>query len=155
MTEPCARQSGATLPALDAPKMAQDFVKRGVPLSGIGLQMHLTPRIGSLSSMEANIRRLTALGLQVQITELDVRLPVDADGQATAASLSTQARIYHDIVALCLKFPRCTAVQKWGFTDKYSWIPGTYPGFGAALPFDANYQAKPGYASIQNALAHP
>lgn len=134
-------------------KMAQDFKSRGVPLHGIGLQMHLTTNPGSISSMQANIQRLTALGLQVQITELDVRLPADSSGIASAASLATEAQIYHDIVALCLGFPLCTAVQTWGFTDKYSWIPGTYPGFGAGLPFDANYQPKPAYASIQNALA--
>jgi len=133
-------------------KMAQDFKTRGVPIDGIGLQMHLTTNIGSLGSMEANIKRITDLGLEVQITELDVRLPVDASGTATAASLATQAQIYHDIVALCLKFARCTAVQTWGFTDKYSWVPSTFPGTGAALPLDAGYQAKPAYNSIVSAL---
>ena len=119
--------------------MAQDFKARGVPLDGIGFQMHLTLSPGSLASMEANLRRFTGLGLQVQITELDVRLPVDASGSASAASLAAQAQIYRDIVSLCLKFPLCTAVQTWGFTDKYSWIPLTFPGMGAALPLDSYY----------------
>jgi uncharacterized protein (TIGR03437 family) len=132
--------------------MAQDFKARGVPLDGIGLQMHFTTSTGSLASMDANIKRITDLGLQVQITELDVRLPVNSSGVATAALLATEAQIYHDIVAMCLKYPLCTAVQTWGFTDKYSWIPGTYPGFGAALEFDASYQPKPDYSSMQNAL---
>jgi len=132
-------------------RMAQDFKARGVPIDGIGLQMHFTTNTGPLASMEANIKRITDLGLEVQITELDVRLPVNS-GVASAASLATQAQIYHDITALCLKFPLCTAIQSWGFTDKYSWIPGTYPGFGAALEFDTNYQPKPAYTSIQNAL---
>ena len=133
-------------------KMAQDFKTRGVPLDGIGLQLHLTAGSLSLSSLEANIQRLTALGLQVQITELDVRLPVNSAGVASAASLATQAQIYHDIVALCLKYAGCTAVQTWGFTDKYSWIPGTYPGFGAALEMDLSFQPKPAYTAMQNAL---
>jgi endo-1,4-beta-xylanase len=133
-------------------RMAQDFKSRGVPLDGIGLQMHFTTNPGSLASMDANIKRITDLGLQVQITELDVRLPVNPAGVATAASLATEAQIYRDIVTLCLKYARCTAVQTWGFTDKYSWIPGTYPGFGAALEFDAGYQPKPAYTSVQNAL---
>ncbi len=133
-------------------RMAQDFKARGVPIDGIGLQMHFTTNTGSLASMDANIQRITALGLQLQITELDVRLPVNGSGVATTAALATQAQIYHDIIAMCLKYPLCTAVQTWGFTDKYSWIPGTYPGFGAALPLDISYQPKPAYGSIQNAL---
>jgi endo-1,4-beta-xylanase len=132
--------------------MAQDFKARGVPIDGIGMQMHFTTSTGPLSSIESNIKRITGLGLQVHITELDVRLPVDSSGNASASDLATQAQIYHDIVASCLKFPLCTAIQTWGFTDKYSWIPGTFPGQGAALEFDTTYQAKPAYNSIQNAL---
>ena len=132
--------------------MAKDFLARGVPLNGIGLQMHLTNANTDLSGIEPNIQRLTALGLQVQYTEFDVRLPVDSSGNATSAMLSTEAQIYHDAMAICLKYPLCTAFQSWGFTDKHSWIPGTYPGFGAALEFDANYQPKPAYTAMQNAM---
>ncbi len=134
-------------------RMAQDFKSRGVPLDGIGLQMHLTTNTGSLASMESNIKRITDLGLQVHITELDVRLPVDSSGNAAASALATQAQIYHDIVALCLKYPLCTVIQTWGFTDKYSWIPGTFPGMGAGLEFDSSYRPKPAYHSMRDALA--
>ncbi len=133
-------------------KMARDFLSRNVPIAGIGMQMHFTSEADSLASIEANIKRIAELGLQVQITELDVRIPVDSSGGATAVAVSTQSRIYHDAVALCLKFPRCTAVQTWGFTDKYSWIPRAYPGYGAALEFDRAYRPKPAYESIREAL---
>jgi endo-1,4-beta-xylanase len=133
-------------------QMAQDFLARGVPLHGIGLQMHLTSDNTDLSGIEPNIQRLTALGLQVQFTELDVRLPVDSSGNATSAMLATQAQIYGQAVSICLKYPLCTAVQTWGFTDLHSWIPSTYPGYGAALEFDANYQPKPAYYAIQTDL---
>jgi endo-1,4-beta-xylanase len=124
-------------------KMVQDFKARGVPIDGVGLQMHLTTGEPSMASLEANMKRLTDLGLQVHITEFDVRLPVDSSGAATAAALTTQAKIYGDVAAVCLKFAGCTAIQTWGLTDKYSWIPGTFPGFGAALPFDTAYAPKP------------
>jgi len=133
-------------------KMAQDFVSRGVPLHGIGMQMHFSTNPGSLASIESNIKRITDLGLQVHFTELDIRLPVDSSGKASTSDLAKQAQVYHDIFALCLKFPLCTAVQSWGFTDKYSWIPGAFPGSGAALEFDTAYQPKPAYTSIQTAL---
>jgi endo-1,4-beta-xylanase len=129
-------------------KMAQDFTARGVPIHGVGLEMHFTTGNSSLSGIESNIQRLIALGLEVQITELDVRLPVDSSGNATVADLATQAQIYHDVVALCLKYPKCTAIQTWGFTDKHSWVPGSFPGMGAALEFDTNYVPKSAYNSM-------
>lgn len=133
-------------------KMAEDFKSRGVPLDGIGMQMHISSKPQPLPGIEANMKRITDLGLQVQITELDVKLPVDASGEATPAWLEAQAKVYRDIVALCLKNPRCTAIQTWGFTDKYSWIPGSSKGNGAALEFDAAYQPKPAYTAILSAL---
>lgn len=133
-------------------EMAKDFKARGVPLDGIGLQMHVGLKPGALASLGANIKRITDLGLQVQITELDVKVPVDASGAATPESLEAQAKVYGEIVAACVKNPRCTAIQTWGFTDKYSWIPGTNKGFGAALPFDRNFEAKPAYRAIVEAL---
>jgi endo-1,4-beta-xylanase len=132
--------------------MARDFKTRGVPLDGIGLQMHLTKKTPPMDSVEANIKRITELGLQVQITELDVRVPIDESGAAAPADLEAQAKIYRDVFAACLKFPKCSAIQVWGFTDRYSWIPRTYRGFGAALPFDAAYKAKPAYEAIKAAL---
>ena len=132
--------------------MAQDFVSRRVPFNGIGMQMHLTAANTDLSGIEPNIKRIVDLGLQVQFTEMDVRLPVDSSGNASAADLATEAQIYQSATAICLKYALCTAIQTWGFTDKYSWIPGTYPGFGAALEFDRNYQPKPAIAAMQSAL---
>ncbi len=134
--------------------MAKDFKARGVPLDGIGMQMHLTSAAPNLTGIEANMRRLADLGLMIDITELDVRLTVNSSGIASDALLATEAQTYHDIVAVCLKIPLCRGVQTWGFTDKYSWVPGTYPGLGAALEFDAGYRPKPAYASMVGALSN-
>jgi hypothetical protein len=43
--------------------------------------------------------------------------------------------------------------QMWGFTDASSWIPSTYPGWGAALPLDKKYDRKFAYWGLYNALA--
>jgi endo-1,4-beta-xylanase len=133
-------------------RMAADFKKRGVPLDGVGLQMHFTLDPPPLTAMQANIQRLTDLGLDVEITELDVRLPMPA-GAPTAEALAAQTRIYGDIVALCLKNPRCKTIQTWGFTDKYSWIPRSFPGTGSALIFDASYAPKGAHDAIKQAFA--
>ncbi|HTQ57028.1 MAG TPA: endo-1,4-beta-xylanase [Bryobacteraceae bacterium] len=134
--------------------LVQGMLQRGVPIHGVGLQLHITTDPGYVSpaGLDANIARLTALGLQVHLTELDVRLPVDASGNASASDLAAQQQRYRDIVAVCVKYPGCTAIQTWGFTDKYSWVPSFFPGYGAALPFDAHYQPKSAYSGIQEAL---
>jgi endo-1,4-beta-xylanase len=46
----------------------------------------------------------------------------------------------------------CKTFASWGFTDKTSWVPSAYPGYGAALPFDANYAPKPAYYGLRAAL---
>lgn len=132
--------------------MAQDFLNRGVPLNGIGFQMHITGI--DYTSLRNNLKRFNDLGLDLHITEMDVRIPVDTNGVATQADLNAQAEVYWNVLGVALGQPHFTVFQTWGFSDKYSWIPGTFPGFGAALPFDTNYQRKPAYWAIWNALAN-
>jgi len=134
--------------------LVKGMLSRGVPIHGVGLQFHVTAKPSDVSpaGLDANMARFAALGLQIHITELDVRVPVDANGSASANDLTAQAQRYYDVVAACLKYKACTAIQTWGFTDKHSWIPQFYKGYGAALPFDKNYQPKPAYASMLNAL---
>jgi endo-1,4-beta-xylanase len=43
-------------------------------------------------------------------------------------------------------------VLVWGFTDKYSWIPEWFPGFGAATVFDRRYTRKPAWSGVLDAL---
>jgi endo-1,4-beta-xylanase len=129
--------------------MVKDFKQRGVPIDGVGLQMHISDLSFDTASLAANIARLTALGLQVHITELDVSLPVDSGGQPRGNDLSRQAEVYRGIVRVCLQNPNCTAIQTWGFTDKYSWIGSHSHGTqGAALLFDRAYQPKRAYDAM-------
>jgi len=42
----------------------------------------------------------------------------------------------------------------WGFTDRYSWVPGPSGGtYDQALIFDSDYHPKPAYAAISAALS--
>jgi endo-1,4-beta-xylanase len=133
--------------------MIKDFKRRGVPITGVGLQMHVPALDADIPAIAQNISRLTALGLQVHITELDVSLPLDANGEPQAGDLDRQAKVYGGIVRACLTSPGCTAIETWGFTDKYSWIGSHSRGArGGALPFDRAYQPKPAYRAIQEEL---
>ena len=134
--------------------MVKDFKRRGVPIDGIGLQMHISDLHPDIAGIDANVARFTALGVQVHFTEMDVWVPVDANGNATAMDLAAQAEIYRQIASICLAHPGCNAIQTWGFTDKYSWVGSTSKKTkGAALLFDRNYMPKPAYEAIKKALA--
>ena len=133
--------------------MAKDFRSRGIPIDGVGLQMHISRLDFNTAAVAANIARLTALGLQVHITELDVSLPLEF-GQARGEDLQRQAKIYRAVVRACLQNQGCTAIQTWGFTDKYSWIGSHSHGSrGTALPFDRTYTPKPAYDAILQELS--
>ncbi len=134
--------------------MVKDFKSRGVPIDGVGLQMHIPGLAADIPSIAANIARLAALGVQVHITELDVSLGGDSSGLARADDLTRQAEIYRGIVRACLNSAGCTAIQTWGFTDKYSWIGSHSRGArGQALPFDRTYEPKPAYRAISEELS--
>jgi endo-1,4-beta-xylanase len=129
--------------------MVKDFKAHGVPIDGVGLQMHVSRLDLDTAAIAANIARLTALGVQVHITEFDVSLPVDSSGQARHNDLLRQAEVYRGVVHACLQSPGCTAIQTWGFTDKWSWIGSHSHGTrGAALPFDRAYKPKPAYDAM-------
>ena len=129
--------------------MAQDK-QRGILLDGIGFQAHVdlaydTPQ--ALSSFAENLERFKSLGLELHITELDIRLH-----DASPASLAAQAKLYAEITKTCVEQPACKVLQTWGFTDRYSWIPRYYPQMGWALLWDAEYGKKPAYFGLLTAL---
>jgi endo-1,4-beta-xylanase len=116
--------------------------------------MHISRLDYDTNAVAKNIERLTKLGLQVHITELDVSLPIDSQGEAQKEDIPRQAEIYQRVVHACIRNPGCTAIQTWGFTDKYSWIGSHSHGTrGAALPFDRAYKPKPAYEAMLKELS--
>jgi endo-1,4-beta-xylanase len=129
--------------------LVADMVRRGVPIHGVGFQMHVgLDWCPSIEGVAANMDRLHAVGLQVHITEMDVRIPEPA----TEEKLLAQAAIYEDVVHVCLTSENCTAFVLWGVTDNYSWVPGFFPGYGSALIFDENYEPKPACEALEDAV---
>jgi len=121
--------------------LVKGMKSRGIPIDGVGLQMHVaTSYYPSYSQIVSNIQRLGALGLQVHITEMDVKCP-------DPCNKNLQAQVYSDVLHACLTNSNiCKSFQSWGFTDKYTWLgQNQHP-----LPFDENYAKKPAYQAILN-----
>jgi endo-1,4-beta-xylanase len=139
-------------------QLAQRLKAAGVPLGGVGFQMHVDPRHWPPAEIiRQNLERFAALGLAVELTEMDV--PVGEMSGTRAQKLEEQKRLTHDIVAACVAVSACSGVTFWGFTDRYSWLNdpdwsglrGRRPHY--PLPFDADYRPKPMAAGIAAALA--
>ncbi|MQY34679.1 hypothetical protein SRB17_26490 [Streptomyces sp. RB17] len=130
-------------------RLASDLKSQGVPLDGIGFQGHLAIQYGFPTNMRQNLQRFADLGLDVAITELDVRMQLPSD----ATKLATQADYYRQVTNACLAVSRCAGITVWDFDDKYSWVPSTFSGQGAACLYDENLQPKPAYTAVRDSLA--
>ncbi|MEV7106452.1 endo-1,4-beta-xylanase [Streptomyces atroolivaceus] len=116
--------------------MVKDFKQRGVPIDCVGFQSHFNSNSPVPSDFQANLQRFADLGVDVQITELDI----EGSGSAQAAN-------YTEVVNACLAVTRCTGITVWGVTDKYSWRSS-----GTPLLFDGDYNKKPAYDAVLAAL---
>jgi endo-1,4-beta-xylanase len=127
--------------------LVQSLKAQGVPIDGVGFESHFI--LGQVpSTMQANMARFAALGVDVAVTELDDRIQLPA----SSANLTQQASDFAAVVNDCLAVSRCVGVTQWGIGDADSWIPGAFSGFGAATMFDQNYQPKPAFNSVVAAL---
>jgi endo-1,4-beta-xylanase len=124
-------------------ELVSSLVDQGVPIDCVGFQSHLI--VGEVpGDMQENLQRFADLGLEVIVTELDIRMTTPPDD----ARLAQQAEDYQQVVEACVNVESCSGVTVWGFSDADSWVPGVFPGEGAACPYDENYQPKPAYDGI-------
>ncbi|MDY0816206.1 endo-1,4-beta-xylanase [Kitasatospora purpeofusca] len=112
--------------------MVKDFKARGVPIDCVGFQSHFGPG-GPPATFRTTLSNFAALGVDVQITELDI-----AQASATA---------YASAVRTCLDIARCTGITVWGIRDSDSWRTGENP-----LLFDNNGNRKPAYNAVLTTL---
>ncbi|MEU6076271.1 endo-1,4-beta-xylanase [Micromonospora sp. NPDC047074] len=116
--------------------MVQDFKARGVPIDCVGFQSHFNSASPVPSDYQANLQRFANLGVDVQITELDI----EGSGQ-------TQADNYGRVVRACLAVSRCTGITVWGIRDTDSWRAS-----GTPLLFDGSGNKKSAYTATLDAL---
>ena len=130
-------------------QLVQSLLASDVPIHGVGLQMHVAVNAApDHEDIAANMARLADLGLQVQITEMDVRIRQPA----IAGDAEQQAQVYQAMLQTCLNADNCNTFVTWGYTDRYSWVPYYFKGWGDALILDHDYQAKPSYHSLLRVL---
>jgi endo-1,4-beta-xylanase len=144
-------------------RLVQRLRAEGAPLDAVGFQGHVVPLLGgpgpTRAQIEAALRRFAALGVAVEITELNVftrtprhilTLGLSYD---EAAELKHQADAYADTVQACLDVPACQGVTVWTFTDRYPTTIETKTHLDdIPLLFDDDYRPKPAAFAIRDAL---
>ena len=115
--------------------MVKDFKARGVPIDCVGLQSHFNSNSPWNSEYRTTIQQFAALGVDVQITELDIN---------SGSSNSW----YQGVVNDCLSVARCAGITVWGVRDTDSWLGSS----AQALLFDGSGNKKQQYTTVLNAL---
>ncbi len=150
-------------------KLVQMLQSANIPIDGVGMQAHYrlssytADKQGFLDNFEESIKAFTALGIDVQITELDVRVYAsDAAAPMTDAELEAafeeQGEMYGEILKICKRYAtphksgagRITNVTTWGVSDSgTAWDTSAHKEY--PFIFDKNKQPKPAVSAILNA----
>ena len=124
---------------------------RGIPISGIGLQMHINAaHPPGKSALIKNMQRFGALGFPVYITEFDINSNSVNGSDTYKAQL--EARITADVVSACVESKSCASFNVFGMTDKesfFKWITRTK---SRSYLFTSRYQPRPSFYAFRNAL---
>lgn len=110
-------------------------------IDGVGMQSHISMSYPTIDLYKSAMQQYADLGLEVQVTELDVSEKSNeyADQLALAQRYQDVFKMYKEMKDSGVNL---SAVVLWGITDSTSWIGG-YP-----LLFDKDYQAKPSYYAV-------
>ncbi|SDK50014.1 endo-1,4-beta-xylanase [Paenibacillus sp. OK060] len=137
-------------------RLVRSLLDQGVPIHGVGLQAHWNLYDPSLDDMRAAIERYAQLGLQLQLTELDVSVFRFEDRrtdlvQPSQEMLELQAERYESIFRLLHEYKEhISAVTFWGAADDYTWLDN-FPVRGRKnwpFLFDELHRPKEAYQRV-------
>jgi endo-1,4-beta-xylanase len=135
--------------------LARDLQARGVPIDGIGHQMHNNIEYPSAAAVLETLNNVTALGLDNQVTELDVSIysgsfpePFTAYEDIPQDRFVKQAFKYRDFFnAFRYLAGNLSSVTFWGQADDHTWLTSS-SRVNAPLLFDTGLQHKPAYTAL-------
>ena len=155
-----------------AVRLVRSLLDRGIPVRAIGSQEHLKLTTPSAAAVDSSIRAFAALGVKVNLTELDIDLLPPAT-RNTGADVSMRAgpapnlnpyaaglpdsmqqalaRRYEDLFRVYLaNQDAIDRITFWGVADGDSWLNGwPVPGRTSyPLLFDRQLKPKPAYEHV-------
>jgi len=143
-------------------RLVKDLKAAGVPVHGLGLQGHWAIDEPSEAQLDSTLQRFSQLGVQLQITELDISVypkehsarearPSDTATAFTPGKEDKQAAMYRMCFALFRKYRDViTGVTFWNISDRHSWLDN-FPVRGRKdypLLFDKDLQPKKAFREV-------
>ncbi|MDP9796668.1 endo-1,4-beta-xylanase [Catenuloplanes nepalensis] len=125
----------------------------GVPVDAVGHQMHVNIDWPATGEVEAMIQKFVPLGVEQQITEMDVSIYTSNSESFPAPPADRLLKVaykYRDLFALYRRYAeQITSVTVWGLADDDTWLD-TFPVTrkDAPLLFDTRLQAKDAYWGV-------
>ncbi len=137
--------------------LANDFKKRGIPIGGLGMQMHIGVS-ASNEEIASGLRQLASTGLMVHISEVsilvsdwkrDSSLVFSPELQKKQADkYESLVKVYEESVPVAQRY----GITVWGISDSNSWIMPTFNLIDWPLLFDGSFQRKPAYYGFLKGL---
>ena len=132
--------------------LVSELKQRATPIDGVGFQMHLYAKDflteaqthQRLTSLANNIKKYKDLGLDVYVTEMDVRLNELPTSMNTQEKLALQAKVYSSILQASID-AGVRNFSIWGLSDQYSSLEDP-------VLVDDNLKPKPAYYAIRDVL---
>ena len=132
-------------------KLINELKTAGVPIHGVGLQMHISINTNN-TGIDNAFQKLAATGLLIHVSEMDVRInPANTPGfSPTSALLDMQAQKYKYVaqsyfqhVPVAQRF----GITVWNLTDADSWIVLSGKEDFPTL-FNSSYQKKAAFSGL-------
>jgi endo-1,4-beta-xylanase len=137
-------------------ELVDDFQARGVPIDGIGFQMHIDLEDPVIEDVRKAFADVVERGLKVRVSELDISVNTSREYAEFNPELAERQRQrYADIAgAYVATVPKELqgGITVWGITDGDSWIPGFRNRPDWPLLFDVEFQPKPALEGMAEGL---
>jgi endo-1,4-beta-xylanase len=129
--------------------LVRKLKENDVPVHGIGIQSHIAIDT-AIADLKDYISKFTDMGLEVEITELDIRLRL-FDGYEDP--YEEQGKYYARLIDACMANPMCKGVTFWGFSDDNCWMDSyPFPKPNEPYLFDAEKNPKPAFYDIYKTM---
>lgn len=144
-------------------EMVYDFLDRGVPISGIGFQMHIRMDIPN-EIIARSLKKAADTGLQIHLSEVDIIFNTHDDSKGGGIQLYdhlteemklAQAQKYADLVNMyqdIVPEEQQYGITFWGFNDRDTWIRRFFKMNDWPTIYDDNLLPKPAFYGFLNAL---
>ncbi|MFZ0759280.1 MAG: endo-1,4-beta-xylanase [Candidatus Sulfotelmatobacter sp.] len=135
-------------------RLVTKLKRQGVPIDAVGIEMHLEAQLLRPTYVDEFKYFLAAArkaGVEAQVTEMDV---YQGPPGAFPDPFAVQKQIFYNIAHTCLQDSNCKGFSVWGLGDRNAWHPQFRGGLSDTAPllFDENYNKKPAYFGLLEAL---